>query len=61
MNSDASVLELAAFIKVCSLCDYQFNSLQNVHNVHYPIKAFRLLIQKIKSFYFLDLNVSKFL
>lgn len=45
MNSDASVLE-AAFIKVCSLSDYLFNPPQKIHNAHYPIKAFRLLIMK---------------
>lgn len=48
MNSDASVPELAAFIKVCSLSDYLFNPLQKGHNAHYPIKAFRLLIIKQK-------------
>lgn len=46
MTSDAPVLELAAFIKVCSLSDYVFNPLQKVHGAHYPIKALRILTVK---------------
>lgn len=34
MTSDASVPELAAFIKVCSLSDYIDDPLQEVHSAH---------------------------
>lgn len=46
MTSDASVPELAAFIKVCSLSDYIVDPLQEVHSAHYPFKALRILKMK---------------
>lgn len=59
---DASIPELAAFIKVGSLSDYVFDPFQEVQSAHYPIKALGILKREQKQNHLtLLISVSKLL